>query len=371
MTKNAKLSNIDFKKIVEAYEEDFPVIQVLDPKGKVVDKKAMESISDEELVKLMEAMYWARTMDERTIILNRQGSLVNYATAGGQEASQYGPLLALKEDDFFTPTYRDINPSIFFGWPMEQAFMWYLGHVDANKIDKDLPMYAPNVIVGGTPIQGAGNAIGMRLKEEDRIVLTYTGDSATSQGDFYEGLNFAGVYKGNMVVVIQNNGYGISVPVSQQTAAKALAQKGSGAGVPAIRVDGMDPVAMYLATKKAREYAVENGPVLIEALTYRFGPHTMSDDPKRYREDSEVEEWKKKDPLTRLGHYLREKELWSDEQEKEIYDKVQEDVKEALAKVANFEDQKVSEFLNNMFDTDHQPQNIKEQLAIWEEKERK
>ncbi|KHD44408.1 pyruvate dehydrogenase (acetyl-transferring) E1 component subunit alpha [Streptococcus hongkongensis] len=362
-----KISELNFTDIVSSYGENFPMYQVLDEKGQVVDESAISELSDEELVTLMETITWGRAMDERVILLNRQGALSNYAPGGGQEASQYGSVLALEKGDVFAPTYRDVFTGVHFGMKLSQAFLWYKGHFKANQYPEDLNMYSPNVIVGGTAIQALGNGIGKRMKGEANVALALCGDSSTSQGDFYEALNFAGVFKAQLITVVQNNGYGISVPTSRQTKASTLAQKAVAAGIPAIRVDGMDPVAVYYTVKKARDYAIENGPVLIENMTYRFGPHTMSDDPKRYREDAEVEEWRKKDPLIRLGHYLTEKGLWDQEKTDAIYEEVKDQAKEALAEMAKTEPQKITDFLDFMYEED--PQNIREQKTIYAAKE--
>lgn len=363
-----KASTVDFKAIVSTYAEPFEMIQVLDPEGNVVDQETMEGLTDEELVKLMEDIVWGRTLDERTIVLNRQGALGNYATAGGQEASQFGSLAAISRDDFLVPTYRDIGVLIKHGLPMYKGFLWYKGHMGGSQYDADFQSYVPQVMVGGTLPPAAGVAIGKKFNGDKTVVLSFNGDGATSQGDFYEGLNFAGVYKAPLIAITQNNLYGISVPVEKQTAAETLAQKGVAAGIPAFRVDGMDPVAMYAMVKKAKAYAQEgNGPVLIEALTYRFGPHTMSDDPKRYRGDDEVAAWMKKDPLVRLRNYLTDKGLWSQEKEEAVIEGLKAEVKEAMAKMAQEPAQKVSDFLKNMFEVT--PPSIAEQIKKYEAKE--
>ncbi|MGT2888626.1 thiamine pyrophosphate-dependent dehydrogenase E1 component subunit alpha [Streptococcus didelphis] len=362
-----KISELNFTELVSTYGDNFPMYQILDEEGQVVDQAAISELSDEELVELMEVITWGRAIDERVILLNRQGALSNYAPGGGQEASQYGSVLALDKKDVFAPTYRDVFAGVKFGMKLSQAFLWYKGHYIANQYGDDLSMYSPNVIVGGTTIQALGNGIAKRMKGEKQVALSLCGDSATSQGDFYEALNFAGVFKANLIAVVQNNGYGISVPTARQTKASTLAQKAVAAGIPAVRIDGMDPVAVYYTVKKAREYAIENGPVLIENMTYRFGPHTMSDDPKRYRDDEEVDIWRKKDPLLRLGKYLSEKGLWDQEKADAIYEEVKTQAKEALAEMAKAEPQKVSEFLNFMFKD--QPQNIREQTVYYNEKE--
>lgn len=361
---------LDFDKIIAEYDKPFKMIQVLDEKGKVVDKNLLPDMSDEELVNLMKDMVWARTYDQRVTMLNRQGALGNYAPAAGQEGSQIAPIHAISRKDFFAGTYRDLIPLIVHGLPMEQAFLYYKGHFKANQYAEDLGAYVPQVIVGGHITNAMGVALGYKLKGEDKVVMSYNGDGATSQGDFYEGLNFAGVYKAPYICIIQNNGYAISVPVEEQTAAKTLAQKGVGVGVASVRVDGMDPLAMYAVTKKAREYALEGkGPVLIEALNYRFGPHSMSDDPTRYRTDEELTGWEAKDPLVRMRNFLEEKGLWSKEEEEAVIEECKETIRETMVAISKVDDIKIVDLLGYMFE--EAPQNIQEQMEYFKAKEEK
>src|SRR5699024_10830213 len=175
---------------------------------------------------------------------------------------------------------------------------------------------SPQIIIGAQYVQAAGVALGMKLRGKKSVAVTYTGDGGTSQGDFYEGINFAGAYNAPAIFFVQNNYFAISVPVEEQTAAKTLAQKAVGAGIEGNQVDGMDVLAMYAVTKHAREREINGeGPMLIEALTYRYGPHTMAgDDPTRYRTDDLDNEWEKKDPIVRFRKYLERKKLWSEEE---------------------------------------------------------
>ncbi|STD74453.1 pyruvate dehydrogenase E1 component subunit alpha [Enterococcus faecium] len=229
----------------------------------------------------------------------------------------------------------------------------------------------PQIIIGAQYVQAAGVALGLKKRNKKNVVFTYTGDGGSSQGDFYEAINFAGAYHANAVFYIQNNGYAISTPREKQTAAKTLAQKAVAAGIPGIQVDGMDPLAVYTVSKMAREWAISgNGPVLIETLTYRYGPHTLSgDDPTRYRTKDTDDDWQKKDPLIRFRKYLTEKGLWSEEKEEQVIEATKEEIKAAIAEADKVPKQKVSDFLKNMFEVS--PQSIKEQIAIYEAKESK
>src|SRR5699024_11031991 len=185
------------------------------------------------------------------------------------------------------------------------------------------------------------------------VAITYTGDGGTSQGDFYEGMNFAGAYQAPAIFVVQNNRFAISVPVEKQTAATTLAQKAVAAGIEGIQVDGMDILAVYAATKEARDRAV-NGevPTLIETLTYRYGPRTMAgDDPTRYRTEDMDSEWEKKDPIVRFRKFLEDKGLWSEEEENEVIEKAKEEIKAAIKEADNVPKQKVTDLIGNMYET--------------------
>lgn len=362
------LAEIPWEEIAASYGENFPMHAVLSPDGEILDTEAFEKVSEKTLVELMEDMVWAHVFDQRIIMLNRQGALGNYAPGGGQEASQFASLKALSSQDLLIPTYRDLAPLIKHGVPMHQAFLWWRGHIEGNAYPEDVSAWVPQVIVGATVMHAVGAAMAMARKGEKRVAFAYLGDGATSQGDFYEGLNFAGVYKVPVIALIQNNQYAISVPVVNQTAAQTLAQKGVAAGVPAIRVDGNDPVAVYLATASAREYALAgNGPVLIEALTYRSGSHTMSDDPTRYRGEDEVDLWTNKSALRRLREVLVEKKLWDLEREEEIAEQVKGEIKEALKLMGQTPAQKVTDFLSVMYE--NPPATITEQLDTYAAKE--
>ncbi|MBU5273126.1 pyruvate dehydrogenase (acetyl-transferring) E1 component subunit alpha, partial [Levilactobacillus brevis] len=172
---------------------------------------------------------------------------------------------------------------------------------EGGNIPEGVNVISPQIIIGAQYIQTAGVALGMKKRGEKKVAITYTGDGGASQGDFYEGINFAGAFKAPAIFIVQNNRFAISTPVEKQSAAKTIAQKAVAAGIPGIQVDGMDPLAVYAAVREARERAINGeGPTLIETLTYRYGPHTMAgDDPTRYRTSDLDNEWEKKDPLVR------------------------------------------------------------------------
>lgn len=346
-------------------------VSVLDSNGKIIDEELFPEISDKELVELFKQMVWSRVLNERSTKLNRQGRLGFFAPTAGEEASQIGSNFAMEKEDFLLPAYRDVPQLVQHGLPLYKAFLWSRGHVEGNEYPEDLHALPPQIIIGAQYVEAAGVALGLQKKGAKNVAYTYTGDGGTSQGDFYEGINFAGAFGSPAVFIVQNNGYAISVPRAVQTNAKTLAQKAVAAGIPGVQVDGMDALAVYAVTKAARDWAVAgNGPVLIETLTYRFGPHTLSgDDPKRYRTAEEETEWKEKDPLIRMRTYLDNKNLWSEEQENDWIAEVNTQIDQAMEQTEKAPVQKVSEFLQNTFI--NTPKSIQEQIDVYTAKEGK
>lgn len=353
---------------LEEIENKFEMFQVLNEEGKIVNKEDEPDLSDEELKELMKRMVYTRVLDQRSIALNRQGRLGFYAPTAGQEASQLASHFALEKTDYLLPGYRDVPQLIWHGLPLYKAFLFSKGHFHGNQMD-GLQALSPQIIIGAQYVQTAGVALGMKLRGEKSVAVTYTGDGGTSQGDFYEGINFAGAFEAPAIFFIQNNSFAISVPVEEQTRAKTLAQKGIAAGIEGFQVDGMDPLAVYAITKYAREKALNGGgPTLIETMTYRYGPHTMAgDDPTRYRTEDLDTEWEKRDPIVRFRAYLEEKGLWSEETENEVIEEAKEDIKQAMKDTDAYPKQKVTDLIEHMFET--LPETTEEQLKEYREKE--
>ncbi len=258
---------------LEQIESQFETFQILNENGELVNEEAMPELSDEQLQELMRRMVYTRIWDQRAISLNRQGRLGFYAPVAGQEASMLGSQFALEKEDWILPGYRDVPQIVFQGLPLYQAFLWSRGHYQGGQLPDGLNVLFPQIIIGAQIIQAAGVALGLKRKGKENIAITYTGDGGASQGDFYEGMNFAGAYNAPAVFIVQNNRFAISVPVEKQSAAKTIAQKAVAAGIEGIQVDGMDVLAVYKATKDARDRALAGeGPSLIETLTYRYGP---------------------------------------------------------------------------------------------------
>ncbi|GIP62233.1 pyruvate dehydrogenase E1 component subunit alpha [Virgibacillus pantothenticus] len=359
------------KHVLESVESQFEMFQILNDDGKIVNEEDVPDLSDEQLKELMRRMVYTRVLDQRSIALNRQGRLGFYAPTAGQEASQLGSQFALEQEDFLLPGYRDVPQLIWQGLPLYQAFLFSRGHFHGNQMPEGVHAVSPQIIIGAQYVQAAGVALGMKKRGKKNVAVTYTGDGGTSQGDFYEGINFAGAYKAPAIFFVQNNRFAISVPVEKQTNAKTLAQKAVAAGIEGIQVDGMDVLAVYAATKHARERAINGeGPMLIETLTYRYGPHTMAgDDPTRYRTEDLDNEWEKKDPLVRYRKYLESKNLWSEEEENKVIDQAKEEIKQAIKQADQYPKQKVTDLMANMYE--ELPYNLQEQMEEYKEKESK
>lgn len=308
-------------------------LSILDEKGQL-DKELEPAIPDDLLLKLHRGMLLARRFDERLLSLQRQGRIGTFAPIKGQEASQLGTVVHLRPSDWMAPCFREMAAELWRGKPMESVILSYGGYAEGADVGErrnDLPIAIP---VASQVLHAVGLAWSIQYEKKDDVVMTYFGDGATSEGDFHEGMNFAGVYQVPVVFVCQNNQWAISVPRSRQTHSKTLAQKALAYDIPGIQVDGNDILAVYAAAKEAVDRARSGGgPTLIECVTYRLMMHTTADDPKKYRSEEEVEEWIKKDPLVRFQGYLKAKGLLTDDKaatlEKEIEMRIQEAVDRA------------------------------------------
>jgi Pyruvate/2-oxoglutarate dehydrogenase complex, dehydrogenase (E1) component, eukaryotic type, alpha subunit len=302
--------------------------------------------------------------------LAKQGRFGFFAPTAGQEASQMASAYAFNDEDWLFPGYRDIPEIVAKGWPIWKAILWSRGHQLGNEYTtedgREVKSWFPQIIIGAQYVEAAGVALGLKKRSKDAVVYVYTGDGGSSQGDFYEGINFASAYKANAVFFVQNNGYAISTPRNLQTAAQHLAAKGWASGIPSIVVDGNDAVAMYLAAKEARAWATAgNGPVLIETMTNRLEPHsTAGDDPLRYRTQGDIDEWWKKEPLIRMRIFLEGKKLWSEEIEAAYIAEVDAEIDTAITTADNVEKQKISDYLKHTLEVPSQV--MQEQIAKFE-----
>ncbi|MDT9725048.1 pyruvate dehydrogenase (acetyl-transferring) E1 component subunit alpha [Xylanibacillus composti] len=336
----------------EVRTEPVEALSILSPEGKLLQPDLLPQLSDEQLRELMRRMVFTRVWDQRAISLSRQGRLGFYAPVSGQEATMVASEFALRQDDFICPGYRDMPQLVWHGLPMYQAFLYSRGHQQGGRIPEDVNVLMPQIIIGAQIVQAAGVAMGLKKRGTDRVAITYTGDGGSSQGDFYEGMNFAGAFKLPVIFVVQNNGYAISTPFSKQTASESIAHKAVAAGIHGVQVDGMDAMAVYKAVQDAAERGRKGeGATLIEAITYRFGPHSMSgDDPSKYRTKEEQGEWEERDPLVRMRKFLESKNLWSEEDEAKVTEEAKNTVAEQIKKAESVEKMTIPGLIDSMFE---------------------
>ncbi|EWM13731.1 thiamine pyrophosphate-dependent enzyme [Kutzneria sp. 744] len=283
---------------------------LIDEQGRRVDGARHAMPDEHRLRAAYRAMVVGRALDQQATRLAKQGELAVYPSARGQEACQVGAVLALGERDWLFPTYRDTMAVMARGVdPVEALTLmrgsWHCGY-DPRR-HRVAPQCTP---LATHATHAVGFAHAARLRGEHAVAMVLLGDGATSEGDFHEALNFAGVFRAGVVFLVQNNHYAISVPLERQTAAPSLAHKGIGHGVPGERVDGNDVAVVLAVLDQAVERArVGDGPTLVEAITYRMEPHSNSDDETRYRDREEVDRWAAADPVDRLGVHLELSEV--------------------------------------------------------------
>jgi len=316
------------------------LLQVIKPTGDYVEKLEPE-IPKDELKRLCRLMVLTRNLDIRGLQLQRQGRIGFYIGCLGQEAAQIGSGYALKPEDWVFPAYRELGTALQRGVTLKQLMNQYFANAEDLEKGRQLMnlfgVKAVNFVTGSAPIatqipHAVGVALAAKIRGDPIVTLAYFGDGGTSENDFHTGMNFAGVYKTPTIFFCQNNHWAISVPVEKQTASETIAIKAKAYGFEGVRVDGNDILAVYRTTKEAVDKARKGGgPTLIEAVTYRMGPHSSSDDPKKYRTEQELEEWQKRDPIIRFRKYLEKKRIWSETDEKKAQEDANKQIDEAVA----------------------------------------
>jgi 2-oxoisovalerate dehydrogenase E1 component alpha subunit len=292
---------------------DSPV-QYLDIDGQLTECKARyPRPSDKRLLQMHRNMVLGRRFDQQATALSKQGRVAVYPSSRGQDACQIAAAMSLRPTDWMFPTYRDSVAVHARGVEAAEVLRSFAGdwHSCYNPVThRTAPQSTP---LATQLLHAAGLAYGQSRRGKDTIALALCGDGGTSEGDFHEALNFAAVFKAPVVFLVQNNGFAISVPIERQTAAPSLAHKGIGYGIGSELVDGNDPVGMLAVMDEAAVFVrAGNGPVIVEAHTYRMEAHTNADDATRYRDQAEVQRWVERDPIVRLEKYLRAKGLLDD-----------------------------------------------------------
>ncbi|MDQ0757009.1 pyruvate dehydrogenase (acetyl-transferring) E1 component subunit alpha [Arthrobacter sp. B3I4] len=295
------------------------LVQLITPGGERISHPEfdpwVQDISDEQLASLYEDMVAIRRIDAEATALQRQGELALWPPLLGQEASQIGSARVLREDDFVFPSYRDNGVAYCRGVKPADIVKAWRGNALAGWDPYTVNVATQQIIIGAQSLHATGYAMGIQNDGADSVAVAYFGDGATSEGDVNEAMVFAASFQAPVVFICQNNHWAISEPVMLQSHIQ-IADRASGFGIPSMRVDGNDVLAVMAATRIAVDRARRGGgPTFIEAVTYRMGPHTTADDPTRYRDANELEDWAAKDPIARLKTLLDRKGLLTDELE--------------------------------------------------------
>lgn len=305
--------------------------EVLGPTGRLLNGR-QPSLDVDQTVDALGHMLLSKLIDERAFSLQRQGRMGTFSAVRGQEASVVGSSLALDPaKDWIVPQYRELPALLRHGISIEGFLGYWKGNSDAGRIPDGVKVLPTQIGLAAQLPHAVGLAWGLKLQNDPGIVMTFIGDGGSSEGDFHEALNLAGVMKAPIVFVLQNNGWAISTPRSKQTAAETFADRGPGYGVPSILVDGNDLFAVHEAAAEAVERAQSGGgPTLIESQTYRLGAHNTADDPTKYVETGEKTTWEELDPIVRVISYLKECGAISDEQVAQIEERNRAEVDRAI-----------------------------------------
>ncbi|MCZ8535926.1 pyruvate dehydrogenase (acetyl-transferring) E1 component subunit alpha [Paenisporosarcina quisquiliarum] len=329
-------------------EQNYPIKRIIDDKGILVDESYEQTINEELVKDLYYNMLRIRTYDRKSINLQRQGRLGTYAPFEGQEAAQVGSALALEENDWVFPTYRDHGATLTFGKSMTRTFLYWNGRVEGCVPPEGRNIFPPAVPIATQLPHAAGAAWAEKLRGTKNASIAYFGDGATSEGDFHEGLNFASVFKVPVVFFNQNNGYAISVPMEKQMNSKTIAQKSVAYGMPGVRIDGNDCLAVYFETKKAFDRARNgDGPTLIEAVTWRKGAHTTADDPSKYRPAEQGQHIV--DPMERMELFMKNYGYWDEQWIEEMKEKTMNEVEEAVEEMENYPAPNVEDVFDHVY----------------------
>lgn len=337
--------------------------QLLQPDGKLVPG-ARPRMDEEFLLEALRWMLLSRTTDERVIALQRQGRFGVFSPALGQEASIVGSAMALDPArDWIVPQYRELIAVVHHGYPLERALAISMGKVTADtRIPEGVNVLPTQVALAAQLQHATGLAWGLKLQEREAVVMAHLGDGGSSEGDFHEALNLAGVVQAPIVFFMQNNQWAISTPRRLQSATPSFALRAAGYGFPGVEVDGNDVLAVHDACVEAVERArAGGGPTLIEAVTYRMGFHNTTDDPSRYRDPAEYEEAGRRDPIDRLTRYLTELGLWSEERDRAVRVEVREEVDRAIELAAAMPAPAREDLFRNVYE--RQPARLLQQRA--------
>ena len=345
-------------RVYEAVTERLEILQL----DGSVDQALMPGLDDERVLAMYRDMVRMRAFDDKALKLQRQGRMGTWPPIRGQEAVQAGVGHAMSEADWLIPAFREHGVMLLKGVPGHLLYAFWSGDERGSCFPEGVRCFPVAVPVGSQWQHGAGVGLSLKLRGEAAAAVAFGGDGSTSEGDFHEALNCAGVFQVPTVFVIQNNQWAISVPLHRQTASATLGQKAHAYGIPGLQVDGNDVFAVWAAAAEALERARSGGgPTLIEAVTYRIGDHTTADDASRYRSEEEVASWQARDPIARLRRFLEARGLWDDARESELEAQVHAWVDEQVHAFETMPAQSPEDLFTHMYA--ETPPHLQEQMA--------
>ncbi|MBU2925712.1 thiamine pyrophosphate-dependent dehydrogenase E1 component subunit alpha [Colwellia sp. 1_MG-2023] len=345
---------------IDGTSVEIPELKILQQDGTVYEGSDMPDIDEALAVKVYKTFAFHRVLDERMVASQRQGRLSFYMAALGEEAASIGGAAGLKPQDMIMSQYREQGALMFRGFSLEN----FMNQMFSNDKDlgkgRQMPIHYGskelNYMTISSPLgtqipQATGYAYGQKLQGLDAVTLCYFGEGAASEGDFHAGLNMAAVQEAPVIFFCRNNGYAISTPADEQFKGNGIASRGVGYGIKTLRVDGNDILAVVKATQIARAYALkENAPVLIEAMSYRLGAHSTSDDPSGYRTREEEQKWQANDPIVRMKNWMLAQNWWDEAQETALYEKLREKVLAAVKVAEKIEKPHIDTLISDVYD---------------------
>jgi len=345
---------------IDGHSVEIPILKILQQDGTVYDGAELPEIDQELATKIYKSLAFHRVLDERMIAAQRQGRISFYMAALGEEATTVGGAAALEPQDMIMAQYREQGALIYRGFSLEN----FMNQMFSNEKDlgkgRQMPIHYGSAELNymtissplGTQIpQAAGYAYGQKLEGKDAVTICYFGEGAASEGDFHAGLNMAAVHKAPVIFFCRNNGYAISTPADEQYIGNGIASRGVGYGIKTIRIDGNDILAVLKAVQLARKHAIEHSePVLIEAMSYRLGAHSTSDDPSGYRTKEEEAKWHAHDPISRMKSWILAQGWWTEEQDVETFEKMREEVLAAVKVAEKIDKPPLEDLVSDVYD---------------------
>ncbi len=345
---------------IDGHSVEIPILKLLKQDGEVYENAELPEIDQEHAVKIYKALAFHRVLDERMVAAQRQGRISFYMAALGEEAASVGGAAGLQPQDMIMAQYREQGALIYRGFSLEN----FMNQMFSNEKDlgkgRQMPIHYGsselNYMTISSPLgtqipQAAGYAYGQKLQGKDAVTICYFGEGAASEGDFHAGLNMAAVHQAPVIFFCRNNGYAISTPSDEQYLGNGIASRGVGYGIKTLRIDGNDILAVLKAVQWAREYALkESKPVIIEAMSYRLGAHSTSDDPSGYRTREEEAKWQAHDPILRMKNWMLAQKWWDEEQETKLFETLREQVLAAVKVAEKIDKPPVEDLVSDVYD---------------------